>query len=491
MDTFKIAKVFLFLSAIAFTSCSSDDSFENNSDQTSGLNPSNRQAVKVNVEDYKQQFVGGGTAIGLFLGHHYSMNTAAQDLAIQYMAQDLNMKYFQDYIEIYPEDDPPYYDRRANYVLAAKLYQPDLEFSLVGQKFPADLMVDKVVNGQTLQVLDTDDPNIYDRVAMWYFRLLKGFHDRGVTTEILNVVNEPDLDRTFRKHHYGLNGDTKEAVARIFEIAVPKFKALIDDPTINTTGMPQPLIMGPSSIIPAGCVEYIDYIKSNYPAAWNNIDIVATHQYENGARVDLFRNIQNIAEGKPIYQSETHALKGDGITVVNVPEPLEAALSLSNLFSTAVNNGVSSWFYFENNYPNDFHPGGLMQIAWAAQEPIRYKHYFAFQQLTSLQPPNSRVVTSSSVQQDVNSDVIAFRKENDNEVYLTYSNYAPYQKFVTIILNGTSGDALNIGSYQVTTTNANNDGALLEDEVLETSQQEIEIAVSGHSVNTIKLVMDN
>ena len=490
-NTLKIIRVFLFFLIFAFVSCSSDESLENSEDPTSDLGESNRPNVEINIEDYQHQFIGGGTSIGLFLGHHYSMNAASQDLAIQYMANDLNMKYFQDYIEIYPEDDPEYYDRRADYVLAAKQYKPDLEFSLVGQKFPNDLMVDKVINGQTLKVLDTDDPNIYDRVAMWYFRLLKGFHDRGVTTEILNVVNEPDLDRTFRKHHYGLNGDTKEAVARIFEIAVPKFKALISDPTVNTTGMPQPLIMGPSSISPVGCIEYIQYIKTNYPDAWNNIDIVATHQYENGARVDLFRNIQNISEGKPIYQSETHALKGDGITVVNAPRPLEAALSLSNLFTTAVNNGVSSWFYFENNYPNDFHPGGLMQVSWGAQAPIRYKHYFVFQQLTSLQPPNSSVVTASSSKQDTTSDVIAFRKENENDVYLTYTNYAPFQKFVSVTLKNTSGNALDIKSYQVTSTNADDNAALLEDENLNTPQQKIEVIVSGHSVNTIKLKIDN
>ncbi len=480
-----LLRISVFALTVFLASCSSDD---NSVDESS--NDSDIQKITVNAEDYQHAFKGGGVSIGLFLGHHYSMNEASQDLAIQYMAKDLNMKYFQDYIEIYPEDDPAYYDRRANYVKAAKVYSPDLEFSLVGQKFPADLMVDKTINGNVFKVLDTDDPNIYDRVAMWYFRLLQGFHVRGVTTEILNVVNEPDLDRPFRVQHYGLNGNTKEAVARIFDQAVPKFKALINDPAVNTTGMPMPLIMGPSSISTIGCVEYLQYIKNNYPNAWNQIDIVATHQYENGAIPELFEDIVAEAEGKPIYQSETHALRGDFIESGTKTRPHEAALSMANLISTAVNGGVSSWWYFENNYPNDFHPGGLMQVAWNAAAPIRYKHYFVFQQLTSMQPEFSRVLSTDAVY-DFQSQTIAFRKENDNEVYITYSNYTAEDRTINLNLQTNSGSSLNISSYEMTVTDENNNGVIMDSENYSTPVQDIEITTGQYSVNTIKVTLSN
>jgi hypothetical protein len=483
----KYAHLSLMLSVFILFSCSSDDPADNGTDD---VDSSDVQEIVINAEDYKHKFEGGGVSIGLFLGHHYSLSAASQDLAIQYMAKDLNMKYFQDYIEIYPEDDPAYFDRRADYVKAAKIYQPDLEFSLVGQKFPADLMVDKNINGQVFQVLDTDDPNIYDRVAMWYFRLLQGFHVRGVTTEILNVVNEPDLDRPFRVQHYGLNGNTLEGVARIFDQAVPKFKELINDPSVNTTGMPMPLIMGPSSISTIGCVEYLQYMKNNYPNAWNQIDIVATHQYENGAIADLFADIVVEAEGKPIYQSETHALKGDFIESGTKTRPHEAALSMANLFSTAVNGGVSSWWYFENNYPNDFHPGGLMQIAFNGAEPVRYKHYYVFQQLTSMQPALSNVITTNAAY-NFQSQTIAFRKENENEVYITYSNYTGEDRTIDLIVEDASGNPINIAGYEWIVTDEERNGANIASESFSTPVQDIEIITGEYSVNTFKVSLSD
>ncbi|HMQ44194.1 MAG TPA: hypothetical protein PKC63_07570, partial [Mariniflexile sp.] len=260
--------------------CSGDDSA---SDTPTTPEPNTKaQNIVLNAEDYKQQFIGGGVSIGLYMNNHYSTSPAVQDQAIQLLAKDTNMKYFQDYIEIYPSDDPAYFDRRANYIKAAKVYRPELEFSLVGQKFPKDVMREIVVNGEKFQALNTDDPLIYDKLANWFFELFKGFYERGVSVEIFNVVNEPDLNTGFRKQHYGLNGNTMEGAARVFKYAVPKFKAMLNDPVKNTLNMKVPLIMGPSTISPNGCIEYIDYFKTNHPDVWKSIDIIATHQYING-----------------------------------------------------------------------------------------------------------------------------------------------------------------------------------------------------------------
>ncbi len=284
-----IKSIFIFMTCLIFSmmACSKDDNSVEE-EEIKEIPTEDAQKIVLNATDYMHEFKGGGVSIGLFLGHHYSMNAVAQDQAIQYLAKDCNMTYFQDYIEIYPVDNPNYFDLRANYVKAAKVYQPNLEFSLVGNKFPVDLMRDITVGSEILKALNTDDPQIYDKLANWWFQLFKGFKERGVTTEILNVVNEPDLDRVFRKHHYGLNGDTKEAVSRVFKYAVPKFKAMLADPLINTLNMPQPLIMGPSTISPNGCLEYMSYFKTNHIDVWNNIDIIATHQYENGAKSEAF-----------------------------------------------------------------------------------------------------------------------------------------------------------------------------------------------------------
>ncbi len=486
MKIIKIVKIGLLLFCLISSTigCSSDDPEEIITEEPDEV-VIEKQKITLNTEDYQHQFIGGGVSIGLFMGHHYSMNEAAQDKAIQMIAKDCNMKYLQDYIQIYPSDDPPYFDRRANYVKAAKSYRPEIEFSLVGNKFPDDLMIDQIVDGETLQVLNTDDPEIYNRLANWFFELFKGFHDRGVSTEILNVVNEPDLDRKFRKYHYGLNGDTKEAVARIFKYAVPKFKEMLNDPAINTTNMPVPLIMGPSTISPNGCLDYMRFFKTEHPDVWDQIDIVAVHQYINGANEQVFRLIKNEAGEKPVYQSETHALKGDALGFVTADRPLKAVLSLSNLFCTAVRNGVSSWWYFENNYPNEFHPGGLLSVPWAAPEPVPYKHYYAFKQLTSAQPDSSHVITHETGN-NPNSEIIAFRKKGQDTVFVHFSNYSQDTKEVSIFANN-----LKIKGYAITTTDEENNGVLIASEEYQSALDSITFSAGRYSVNTLKISIVN
>ena len=182
----------------------------------------------------------------------------------------------------------------------------------------------------------------------------------GVSVEILNVVNEPDLNvcgndpLQCRPYHYGYGDDTLRGVAEVFAQAVPLFLAKFADPNVNTLDMPEPRIMGPSTIAPNGALDHIRYMKANRPEAWAEIDIVATHQYINGVRGDLFLSLQTEAEGKPIHQSETHPSKtfGPGSLRSN----LRSSLSLSQQIGAAVNFGTEAWYYFETNYPNQPDP---------------------------------------------------------------------------------------------------------------------------------------
>lgn len=448
----------------------------------------NAQVITVNADSYKHQFEGAGVSIGLYMGHHYSMSEANQDKAIRLVNKDCNMKYLQDYIQIYPNDDPPYFDRRANYIKAAKVYRPDIKVSMVGNKFPDDLLHQILVNGQTYDALNTDDPDIYDKLANWYFELFKGFHVRGVPVEILNVVNEPDLDRVFRKYHYGLNGNTKEAVAQIFKKAVPKFKAMLNDPAINNTNMPVPLIMGPSTISPIGCLDYVKFFKTTHPDAWSQVDIVSTHQYENGSISNLFRDIVLEIEGKPFHQSETHAFMGDNLgDILPDNKPLRTVLSLSSLFGTAVTNGVSAWYYFENNYPDVFHPGGLIRVDWASNNPIPYKHYYAFKQLTSAQPAFSHVVEHEALYAP-KSEVTTFRKMDEDTVYVHYSNYASINREITVKVKEAAASR-KISAFSARVTDEIYNDETLVNTTYTVPVNEIVFNAGKYSVNTIKITL--
>jgi hypothetical protein len=439
------------------------------------------QTLEVKADNYLQVFEGAGISAGLFLGHHYSMPDAvSKDLAIRYIANDLNMRYIQDYIDRYPADDPAYFDRRADYLLACKAYRPDIKVSQVGNKFPAALMIDTLIGGVMYKALNTIDTAIYTKVAQWYFELFKAFKLRNVTVEIFNVVNEPDFDKVY---YYGPSGETKKNVALIFEKAVTKFLQMLNDPAINTYGIIKPKIMGPSTISPTGCLSYIAYFKQNYPQVWSMIDIVAYHQYINGVNVGDLAQIKTEATGKPVFQSEMHTNRGDNLGTMPISDELRGCLSLASLFGNALRTGANCWFYFQTNYPNTYTPAGLLSIPWMAPSPAPYKHYYAFKQLSSAQPINSSVLEHAKAGLP-KVDIVCLRKQQKDTIYIQASNQEGVDRQITLNITGVNGSYL-IDKYRIRTTNLtlNDDSSALQ--TLSTPVSQIVVTLSPYSVNTI------
>jgi hypothetical protein len=442
------------------------------------------QSITVQADKYLHIFEGAGVSIGLYMGHHWSMDEANRDKAIRLINKDCNMLYLQDYVNIYPSDDPGYYDRRADYIKAAKVYRPEIKVSMVGNKFPKDLMHDSLIGGVMKPILNTEDPLIYTKVANWFFQLFKGFKDRGVDVDILNVVNEPDWDKKF---YYGQSGNTEKAVSLIFTQAVPKFKEMLLDTTINKGKMKIPKIMGPSTLDPNACLNYLRYFKLNYPQAWAQIDIVATHQYNNGVNETMLKNIAIAAEGKPYFQSEMHTNRGDNLGALPLDEPHRGALSLASLFGAAVRNGVSSWFYFENNYPNEYTPAGLIHVAWQSSNPVPYKHYYAFKQLTSAQPAFSHVIERTLVNLP-QTEITTFRKKGEDTIYIHASNFAGNIRSINLNVQGI-GTNYVVKSYTTRTTDATNNDVFLPNTVFQEPVSQTILSLSPYSVNTFKIVL--
>jgi hypothetical protein len=443
------------------------------------------QTLAVQADKYLQNFEGAGISAGLYMGHHYSMPTdAARDLAVQYIARDLNMRYLQDYIDRYPADDPAYFDRRANYIKAAKAYRPDIQVSQVGNKFPAALMTDIVVNGETKKALNTADPEIYNKVADWYFQLFKAFKERGVEVDILNVVNEPDYDKVY---YYGSDGNTQRNVALIFERAVTKFLQMLNDPAINTLGMKIPKIMGPSTISPNGCVSYIQYFKLNYPQVWNMIDIVAYHQYINGVNAGSLAQVKAEAGSKPVFQSEMHTNRGDNLGTLPITDEVRGCISLGSLFGNALRTGTNCWFYFQTNYPNDYTPAGLLSIPWEAPAPIPYKHYYAFKQLSSAQPINSNVLEHIKASLP-KVDIVCLRKKDTDTLYIHATNTDGLPINITISAAALL-DRYVIEKFYVRTTNATLNDEVAAMQTFATPVTNFTTTLSAYSVNTITVAI--
>ncbi len=445
------------------------------------------QRITVKADNYLQQFEGAGISAGLYMGHHWSMPSEVnRDNAVKLIAKDCNMQYLQDYIDIYPVDDPGYFDRRANYIKACKGYNPSMQISMVGNKFPKSLKIDTLIGGKTYSVLNTLDPDIYNKVADWYYQLFLAFKVRGVDVDVLNVVNEPDFDKVY---YYGPDGNTQRNVALIFDKAVTKFFEMLNNPTINTLGMKIPKVMGPSTISPNGCVSYLKYFKTNYPQVWTMIDIVAYHQYVNGTVFAQLNEVKIEAAGKPIFQSEMHTNRGDDLGTLPISDELRGCISLARVFGASVRNGANSWFYFQTNYPNAYTPAGLLYVEWqSATGAIPYKHYYAFKQLTSAQPVYSKLVVSSANNTIAGVDVVSFRKPGSDTLFLHVSNLGGATKPFTIDVVDSVGAVYKITQYQQrrTTATLNDEASAIES--FATPPNEIASTLEPYSVNTYKIV---
>jgi hypothetical protein len=302
--------------------------------------------------------------------------------------------------------------------------------------------------------------------------------------DILNVVNEPDFDKKF---YFGQNGNTEKAVGLIFSQAVPKFKEMLNNPTLNTSNIKIPLIMGPSTLDPLQCLYYMRYLKQNYPTAWAQIDIVATHQYNNGMNETALSTIGAEANGKPFFQSEMHTNRGDNLGVLPIDEAHRGALSVAGLFGTAVRNGVSAWFFFENNYPNDYSPAGLLFVAWQSTNPVPYRHYYAFKQITSAQPANSNVV-ERLISNFPQSDVTVFRKRGEDTIYVHASNFSGNARTININVEGIN-QTYKIKNYAVRTTDGTRDDVAAPTVFFQDAAAQLTQSITPYSVNTFKIVL--
>jgi Secretion system C-terminal sorting domain len=420
------------------------------------------------------------------MGHHWSMDAPNQDKAVQLINKDCNMFYLQDYVStsVYPPLDENYFDKRANYFKAAKAYRPDMKVSMTTNRFPIALTQELNLGGKIQPVLRTDDPDIYAKVAKFYFDLFQGFKNRGVEIDILNVVNEPDWDK---QYYYGQNGDTKKAVALLFADAVPKFKALLRDTNLNKSKIKIPQIMGPSTIGPQGCLDYMRYFKQNYPTAWTEIDIVATHQYTNGVNEPNLTSIKTEAAGKPFFQSEMHTNRGDNLGAMPIDSAHRGVLSLASLISSALRNGVNAWFYFQTNYPHAYTPAGLIQVDWQSNNPTPYQHYYALKQMTATQPAFSHLVGRSFFNFGA-SEIFIFRKKNKDTVYLNVANFLNQTRTVTIDIKG-ENNAYRIKNFSQNVT----DGVLKNERIADITLTEpaptISPSIRPYSINTFKIVL--
>ena len=445
------------------------------------------QKIGVIVNNYKQVFEGAGTSIGLYIGHHFSQNQANQDKAIRMINEDLNVVYLQDYIDKYPEEDSSgYFDKRANYFKAAKAVRPESKVSLVFNNFPVNLCTPDSREKKHCE-LNVAHSSIYNEMANWYFQVLKGFKDRGVDVDIINVVNEPDYKKG---RHYGYDNE-KKGVALIIKNSVPALRKMLENSALNPDGIQMPRIMAPSCLATGATLNWVDYFRKEEPEAWDLIDIVATHQYNGGNDYNAIQKINSKLDGRLFYQSEMHAGRGDDIGQLEdiLGKEHYTALSFASLFASTVNNGLHSWWYFENNCPGEFHKACLMQVSWNGT-PIPYKQYYSFQMLTSTQPVNSHRIHRNLTDIGGNS-VVTFRHKDERIAYVNVTNYDDKKKSVSIELKKNSGQVVGIQKIEGWVMDAQKNREQNIDIYYDETAASYILNYPPYSVNTLKIWFDN
>ncbi len=439
--------------------------------------------ISVKANDYQQVFEGAGGTIDGYLGHWISLNDENQDLAARMVAQDINLAYVKNYMSDYPDVIPDNYTNFAEAVNDLKVYNPDLRVHITVNNLPDHL---EKVNKKGKNVKGEHDPNIpdiYKKVADYYYRVLEGFHVRGVKVDQLDLLNEPGGAAKFALYQ-----------GRLFSDAIEELKLILADPSTNPYNIEMPEIVGPSTWGVTSSRKWVEAWQGDLPQAWENVDVLSTHGYSGGWISQNYTNVSQVADGRPFYNNEqTGKLQsGDGLHEVfgNSEPDYIGDVSMAMRVSDAINGGVNAFFVFNLNNSSG-NNAALIRTKFKGAVS-KSKVYAGFKQVTSTQPMNSYRVTSD-VTGLGNTRVVTFRNPGENVAYVHVTNVSdqPQDVDLNITANGVGSAAYGITAIEAVVSDETLDEALVMDETYTTVQDRVSFSTTPYSVNSFKITFDS
>ncbi len=441
-------------------------------------------SVFVNINDYKQQYIGSGGSFGLYLGNFLSMPEESRMKAMRMLAEDIHLNFVKYYVGDYPYAEPERYDNIATFVRYAKRFNPNVKVQICANNLPDHLekggATDKNKKGE-------HNPNIegiMDSIANYYFQVLQGLHDRGVAVEELDLINEE-----------GLSSDEVD----LFDIAVDKLEEILADPDKNPDNLKRPLIVGPSSWSVKTALKFIEEFKNKRRNAWDNLDIVSTHGYQKGT-YENYKAVFDAAEGKPFYNNEqTGKIQDDEGTGVSAIDDLARQfvqgeepdhvcdVSIAMRMSDVINAGGNSFFIFQLNNSS----GNRAALIRTTKSGIVEKSlvYDGFKQISSTQPDSSHRVSRMTNGLD-NMRVVTFRKKGEDTVYVHATNVWGNNEPFNITLSSNGVDTLGIKAVYGWVNDEYREGVQTISEEYESSHNTFAFTATPHSVNSFKIVID-
>ncbi|MFD0896035.1 autotransporter-associated beta strand repeat-containing protein [Luteolibacter ambystomatis] len=442
--------------------------------------------VSVHPYDHRHVYETGATGFTWYWGHLKAASN--RDEALRWLFQDLNIDYirngFDEAETANDNSDPlsinwskfdfPQRDTGNDWVYnRAKSLNPRLKTLTYAHSFPNWLR--KSDGSPNLSA-----PNFHAEYAEWLFAQLVEKKAAGVPCDVLDLTNEPDY-----------NNIGKDNVANILKYAVPLLRAWVNDPVRNPYGVEMPKIMAPSCLSASQSKDWITDWAANNADAWNQIDIVSTHQYSSGFEPSAYSAVNDVRGGRPFFQSEMHC--GHSSVLNNssqlpedsVEDQLEAALVLGRLFSKSVNNGVSVYDYYMGNSPQGS-PTSLVYSPYNGTA-TRRKVYFSFKQLSSMQTRGSNVVKTQITGGVSGYDAIAYHSWGEQKTWLTVTCSQNTSQDILLEVFDQTGNRIPIQRVKTYETSASKNAELVSDEVPATAVQQYRVALPNHCVRTFEI----
>lgn len=423
--------------------------------------------INIIVDDYKQEFVGAGGSTGNYAHTYTGLPDDYQDKAARLLAEAIPMKYLKTYLSDYPDDGGSKFVNVAKIYKQLKQYSPDLEFVICVSSLP-----------EGVTRLE------HDKCAEYYFSIMQWYHNEGITVSKIDLVNEEGA---------------QDEVIGLFSGAVDELRNIINDPVKNPDGLAMPLIMGPSCWSAKSVSKFVDLFKQKDGGkAWDNIDILATHGYENGS-YEYYKEGNDLKEHRLFMNSEqtgkiqTKESDIDPLALQWVagtePEYI-GDVSIAMRMTDFINAGGNAFYIFQlqNTSGNN---AALIRTSGGSTNPVvePSKVYYGFKHLTAIQPKNSHRVERDLTGLD-NFKVLTVRKKDDDNIYVHITNLWPNTERVNISLSDLGASNVGIKSVEGWVTDQYRDESAFINNTYSESLKTFSFNATPHSVTTLKIEID-
>ncbi len=386
--------------------------------------PSSAQQISVDPDNYQQTLRGTGGAEGKNPGHYNTqISNTQRDTVRNWLTRDLPFLTYRSYQGgKSPYDEQAEWQRFIDMYLDLKSADPNIEFHLV--------MMQTAKAYETQLAQGNVPDSVFDAIGDIYFEALEYLKINGVTVAGLELLNEPGGQSVI------------STFAPLFGKPVDHLRNTINS-SANVNNVPMPKIIGPSTYGTGQLVNWVNEMKANHVAAWNNIDILATHNYGLGTVTANYVDANGKKEGRPFILTEsTGKAQSDDVLTAGEAGDFTGALVVGYKLCAALNGGIEEYYAFQATGKNNNVPLVSIYQEGTNWEITRPSQHWTYRHFMSLPPAHSRVVTYTG--SGYNADYLwtaSLRKEGQNTVYVNVVNLRNQAETLTLDMGSSYGIA--------------------------------------------------